>query len=346
MGNAFDKDKEGQGHHVQEEEAHFSKKELDAVNVLFGRITASLAGKSDGTTKSLMVPRLQRYLFLSGALKTREKFTEFLEHSMRMNGFQTIATMWELVKFGDDKDAGKTVPAITGFERLRRFLELLVSLTTRRPESDDTTRAVNAEVELLLKAILGEKTNTPEGVTDAEASLALRSWCSTNGPAVAKVFVSYLSDLCFPDDKHPSFHPYKAPHFVGDHAESVILPGGACDLIPLSLYSDKLQGDFRKLYSTMVDGRSFATMTHNIMGYEVTLTINHSSSLSLYLESNLTYASQHLTLEMLLRALCAFSSSLKAAITPSSVRSLRRNGGSSTASTAKATPSCSPSARS
>jgi hypothetical protein len=89
----------------------------------------------------------------------------------------------------------------------------------------------------------------------------LYSWMKIYGAYIPKVFESMITDIFF-NSPNKSFKPYCSP---------ILLEGSKIvninNLLPLSLYSDSLQGNWTRLYTMDQDGVDFNRISFGILGY-------------------------------------------------------------------------------
>ena len=85
----------------------------------------------------------------------------------------------------------------------------------------------------------------------------------------AKALETFVSRTAYRDIHSPSYKPFVAPFYAeSGELDSEIL-SSPMQLLPLALYSDALQGQWQRLYSSSVDGNSFNRIVHHILGYDV-----------------------------------------------------------------------------
>jgi hypothetical protein len=267
MGNAFASDKGDKFDYV--ETSTFNNKELEAIGLRYREIQAHVSARicdkgSVSTLKSEFLPHLIDLMEAKGTLISLETFTSFLGDGMRVNSSKTLDLFWAL-SLGCAESTGK--------EKLLDFFRLLISLMGPGEKliEGNTTKLVDV-AELLTNSVLASENLASDTSSDLSSVKRcyelLKRWISVSGPCVPQVFESYLTEICFPSLLSPSFTPFRPPKI---EVQSYLLPNGSSELIPLSLYCDALQGQWRRLYSSSLDGVSFNRMVHHILGYEVKL---------------------------------------------------------------------------
>jgi hypothetical protein len=208
-----------------------------------------------------------------GILKDFDGFILFLGDAMRVNSSKTLQVFWNLLADGQSPESG--------LEKLLLFFKLLLSLLDHEEiEKKRLSEVLNTIAESAVKAVMkaesGVKDKVPVDVTVSAAFELLKHWVCNYGPCISKVFESYLTEACFPNEKNPSFFPFRVPK---TNVPSDLLPHGSAILILLSLYSDSLQGSWKRLYSSSSDGLSFNRMIHHTMGYEVRFRVIRSRTI-------------------------------------------------------------------
>ena len=197
----------------------------------------------------------------NGTLGNIGNFEKFVGDAMRVNSLTTLELFWSLLLNESDKPDGHSV--------LFAFFHLMLCLLDLQ-QSESSGELLNEIARTLVRAVkkctTSEMNSKGKPISIEESLLLLKQWVGTLGSCIPEVFKSYLTQKCFPNSNDPSFFPFRKPNVEND---SYLLPKGASALIPLSLYSDALQGEWRRLYSTAVDGISFNRVVHHIMGYEV-----------------------------------------------------------------------------
>lgn len=224
----------------------FSNREIEAIKLRF-----------KGNSSEIFQSNLQILLQKKNSLLNVDRLISFLGDAMRVNSSRTLQVFWDLL---DDSEP------IDGRNKLLRFFNLLLSLikpieTTNQTVKDDILDNV---AESLVKSVISSGNCELSVIEPNKYFQLLNSWVCIYGPCVPKVFESYLTQLFFAEENNPSFYPFKQPTLL---VKSDLL--SASDLIPLALFSDALQGDWKRLYSSSSDGLSFNRMIHHVQGYNV-----------------------------------------------------------------------------
>jgi hypothetical protein len=92
----------------------------------------------------------------------------------------------------------------------------------------------------------------------------LMNWINEFAPNLPVLLVTYINRICFDGVELLSFTPFCPP--ILEVPSSVTTQSR---LLPLALYWSKMQGRWKRLYTTERDGISFNRVAHNILGYGV-----------------------------------------------------------------------------
>jgi hypothetical protein len=125
----------------------------------------------------------------------------------------------------------------------------LEKITTRLSEFTETL-ATKCGIQLL----------TVDGKVD---SGALNGLLNNYLPYTTRTLETLVSTSCFRDMLSPSYQPFLAPRL--DVPSEIARPA---DLLPLALQHKALQGQWKRLYSTSVDGLSFNRIVYHCLGYD------------------------------------------------------------------------------
>jgi hypothetical protein len=224
----------------------FSNREIEAIKLRY-----------NGNFSAIFQSNLQILLERKNCLFNVDRLILFLGDAMRVNSSRTLEVFWGLLDDSESTDGSK---------KLLRFFNLLLSLikpreTTNESATDDILHNV---AKLLVKNVISSGNCESSVIEPKKCFQLLNSWVCVYGPCVPKVFESYLTELFFAGENNPSFYPFKQPTLL---TKSDLL--SASDLIPIALFSDALQGDWKRLYSSSSDGQSFNRMIHHVQGYNV-----------------------------------------------------------------------------
>lgn len=252
-----------------EKTSPFNCHERDSIDLCYDRICTvfdaceTKTRISDEPEQSALHPNLLKLLRRKNTLLSRETFTAFLCDSLRVNSNRTIDILWELLLNDEEQ--------ITGSDHLLIFFSFLLSLTNSVETSSEKSLCTESDhnAQLLVDAVVRQNTDKISMNVNYGADRShefLKRWVRVYGPCIPKIFESYLTEKCLGVDKYLSFSPFLPPSL---NVKSGILVNGATELIPLSLYSDSLQGSWNRLYSSSYDGLSFNRMIYHVIGYEV-----------------------------------------------------------------------------
>jgi hypothetical protein len=135
-----------------------------------------------------------------------------------------------------------------------------LSLSTTDVTITDTTAATLTKFIDTVATVHGGHLYTTEGVIDV-ATLA--SLLNNYLPHTTKALETYFSSIFYGDLLSPSYRPYLAPQL--SIPSEVATPE---QMLPLSLHSESMQGMWKRLYSTSVDGQSFNRLVYHCLGYD------------------------------------------------------------------------------
>jgi hypothetical protein len=171
-----------------------------------------------------------------------------------------LTTLWELL-------STKSSPKMSPREVLQTMLLIAHDMAYDNTlDQEDTDSSVHQLTTFMNS--YHERLLVSSSVRESDMSLEdLIAWSQDYAPNFHKVFETYFHRICWRDEMSPSFIPYCRPLFM-DSSSSIV---NEVDLFPLSLYSDRLQGVWKKLYTTETDGMSFNRIAHHILGYDVSV---------------------------------------------------------------------------
>jgi hypothetical protein len=239
-----------------------SAKEAERLQQVYKRIFASTASDAPPTVDESELAKvfeiskkphiLQK---LANSLASRvtnyAEFEEFVVSVTRKSPRDTLRMFWEMV------GPSETTSAST-----------LWTLIIEAAIWDDpepcygSLRFVNRAEEFMRTASLlcGLPADDATGRVNFEA---LNSFMNNYMPHATKALETFFSMACFHGTLSPSYRPFHSPRL--DVPSEIAT---ACDLLPLALYSDALQGQWKRLYSTSVDGLSFNRVVYHCLGYD------------------------------------------------------------------------------
>lgn len=192
--------------------------------------------------------------FYDTDIQSYDQFESFVVNCTRSPSNKIIATFWGLAggNIGPSMDEN-----LTHMARLILELSIAVEDCAEVTQGDTAARVVD-----FLKthfAILGiSETSTHDAVASA-----LTSTLNSYLPCASKALETYISRVCFQGMHSPSYTPFIAPTL--DFPSEIL---GRKDLLPLALHSESLQGAWKRLYSTSVDGLSFNRIVYHSLGYD------------------------------------------------------------------------------
>ena len=211
---------------------------LDDVSMYLGNV---MRGSNETLIKFLLRP-VQMYL---QAEKKKKEFEE--------NGNEK--------EVGDTCKDERSLPVASLL-----FLSILFDwATTIEYTKDELMRAATKLHRLYLqwcqeRGLSTEKQDIDDDDITNTMTSSLLTWMNECYPCLSKILLEKLQQICF--------HHYNAHTFV-----EPVLVGGCnivsnLDILPLSCISDQLQGNWKRIYTTDTDGRSFNRVTYHLVGYD------------------------------------------------------------------------------
>lgn len=192
-------------------------------------------------------------------IQTLPKFEKFIIDSVRVSPTQSLQTLWEIAK-----TASITSSTITNF----CYLLIAMGIEPGQSYDDDglyvTVRKTMAE-HIKDFYLFEFRHRDPTFVFTPETELEdLINILNKYSPCAYKCFQTFIAYRFLNAQKSNSFRPFVPIHLSVN--SDIISPTA---LVPLSLYTDELQGNWKRLYSTSCDGISYNRILHMILGYEV-----------------------------------------------------------------------------
>lgn len=213
-------------------------------------------------------------------ISTLSEFEFFIIDAVRVSPSKSLEVLWEMATLSNI--SSKT---ITSFCYLVISMSLLVSkhdVPNRMQAAEHLTEFFLFEMQ---KYDLGFKFS--ETTTLADIHNVINKYASN----CAKCFQSIIA-FRFLDAKHSVSYKGFAPINLLDPSEIIT----STLLAPLSLYTDDLQGNWKRLFCTSTDGISYNRILHQILGYDVSPSYDffcfhalHSLSLCHWIGSNLPH---------------------------------------------------------
>lgn len=240
--------------------AFLTAREAHSLQTIFGRIFDQTgphaAIKDDKVAESFHVARkpvIKHKIveLLVNRVKRYEDFEEIVVRATRQAPKETVRVFWDMMDSSEQtsgsvfwtlviqaamwEDAEPCYGEACFVSRMLEFLQT-ASMLTGVPTSAD-----------------GEHLNFE----------ALISFVNNYMPHTAKALETFFSMACFKNVLSPSYKPFLSPQL--DTPSELVKP---CDIMPLALYSEALQGQWKRLYSTSVDGLSFNRLAFHCLGYD------------------------------------------------------------------------------
>lgn len=238
--------------------AYLTKDEQSSLLRMYQNITSepeakvsTLVTAFDAKEREEFNTSMQR--FYERNIKSYDQFESFVVNCTRSPSNKIIETFWEMAS---GYDATSTEHRLTSLVRLVLELSLANNDLADIARGDTTARVVDFVV--VHFAVLGICGSSTYAVT-----AALTSILNNYLPCTSKALETYISRVCFQGLHSPSYKPFLAPKL--DFPSEIL---GESDLLPLALHSESLQGAWKRLYSTSVDGLSFNRIVYHSLGYD------------------------------------------------------------------------------
>lgn len=186
---------------------------------------------------------------------------------------------------------------------LKLCVEFGLKSSTAVENFEDTILVLSNRLHRHLLKYLKKNSGHTEG--DEISSVELLGWMNDYFPCISQLFLSYFNNICFSAHTFPTTSEAETvgemetqkdapgsnlssnfkgfcppilsnnaldapnPSYSASHATSSILSEMQGEIFLLSLYSDMLQGNWSRLYSSDVHGMSFNRIAHHLLGYDV-----------------------------------------------------------------------------
>ena len=252
MGNTFTSEEKVNRVEKSSQSLYITEREQDALMHLYKQI--STEGNNIDKDHVSEVFNLQErsyfkkalLLFLAKHISNAADFEEFIIKCTRSSVASTIETFWNLSNGSDEPST-------------ESFLKVVVELALHECNTEQCNMTAQRMTDFI--ETLSVHVGHIEGV---KLDLRLTSIELNNYlPNTAKALETYMSQICFKGLLSPSYKPFCAP--VLDTPSEV---ADAYTLLPLALHSEAMQGQWKRLYSTSVDGISFNRVAYHTLGYD------------------------------------------------------------------------------
>lgn len=226
---------------------------------LFSKIESSVSKEPHGgliesfeaSDKAAFRSALVQYFNLH--IQTYEQFEEFIVNCTRSNANKIIETFWFVLTENAH---------VSTAESIQSLCQLIVELSL-------PVNAVDEEVKKQIVSRLADFIDTSfvSHRVDLQSlqeliTPALTATLNNYLPCTSKALETYISKVGFQGLRSPSYKPFVPP--VLDFPSEILRDA---ELLPLALHSEALQGAWKRLYSTSVDGLSFNRIAYHSLGY-------------------------------------------------------------------------------
>lgn len=240
-------------------DSYISPGESDLISMIFHNLKQANNSNSDSNlfwSKNCRI--ISENVKKLGILNDLNSFKSFFVNLCRKSNSNTVSTVWDIVTVKNSEKHSD--------DSLKLFLILLYDISHNN--SFELAQYAHSLDKLLLfvTTFISRQRHIPVNYLENVTSDEIISWSNDFAPYVPRIFETYIQVFCFGNDNlSPGFTPFYQP--ILKDKQSTIVKN--VDLFALALYSDKFQGEWRRLYTTEVDGLSFNRIVYHIFGYEV-----------------------------------------------------------------------------
>lgn len=196
-------------------------------------------------------PEFCTHLIESHVFDNIKNFRTFICNSVRVTDRKSIELLWNIFR----KDSQEPI--------IRRFLICLYDMAFHNTLNLDQIIPSIVCLECSILKYCQNKFHSSENTTSITFD-DFYCWSNDYGPFLPKIFTTFIQLQCWSNDLSPSFTPFCRSMFPKNETSSIVTESM---LFPMCIYSDKLQGNWKRLYTTEVDGLSFNRLAFHIMGY-------------------------------------------------------------------------------
>eukprot|EP00981_Chlorochromonas_danica_P010376 scaffold3161_cov247-Ochromonas_danica.AAC.11 len=174
----------------------------------------------------------------------------------RTSSSRSMELLWEL-----SHCHSASQPFFNELSRLQRFSYLVLMFSLGGQTISDDEALVASQHIADFYSTVHLKTYGVQA-TDIEFD-ALFHITTSYVPHIVKAFQTFFCVLLLRSFESPSYVPYRCVEVMGD--SEIVSP---VDLAFFGLHSDELQGAWKRLFSSAIDGLSFNRLEHHILGYD------------------------------------------------------------------------------
>lgn len=259
MGNAF----EGISHEKQVqssgEDHYLSKIESRELEHVYSRVLSQ--AKSDGLEKSVStifhcrnIPQFSKLIINRGVFRDFHSFQLHFIDCCRKSSSTSLENLWKILD--DEQLLSQTHRCV-----LTAIYDMVLA---NKNDINEYMFSLEKQIKALESFVHAQrvgKVDDHRGITFQE----FLNWSNDMAPYLPKVYLTYVQTICLPESTNsPTFKPFMSPRLLDP--SSIVKD---VDLLPFSFFSDKLQGNWKRLYTSEVDGCSFNRIVHHILGYDV-----------------------------------------------------------------------------
>lgn len=215
---------------------------LESFQAIFGRVEGNLISKS-------------LLSYFSTSITDFRSFQQFVIDCTRSSSNKTLGVFFNMIPTDED-----TTPR----KHFQSFLKLIIDTAYFNESlSNDLLESTTLQT----CDLIFSSTSMRHIEADMKGKLDILTVCGVINnylPCAAQVFETFITRIVFDITELLAFKPFQHPLFEGE--SEIIAHTGL--LMTLSLHCSKLQGKWKKLYSTSTDGLSFNRVVHHILGYD------------------------------------------------------------------------------
>lgn len=188
------------------------------------------------------------------------RFKSFVIDNTRTNKSTIMLSNWNLVAAVSSCDSSTLATSSeteSGSDGLRNFFRMILQLL----------KCSEVEVEklsVLLSVHVTEMKQSTNNLAYSSTFDQLIYWMRLYAPCLPNILETFYNYFFFNDMSGAPFNEFRLAK-LNTISEIV----SRAELIPLAMYHNKLQGNWRILYTTSKDGLSFNRIAYHILGFEV-----------------------------------------------------------------------------
>lgn len=170
------------------------------------------------------------YMIKQGVYRNEALFRKYIVMLTRMSSSTTVQTLWDVIR--------SNASSSNGLDIVKAILLIYHDYSFSNRLSKEI---VSKNVEKIMQHIMCRQNGTIDSKTDLDMTMEdFMDWTNSFAPFAPKTVETYVHRICWNDEMVPDFKPFCAPFFM-DAVSSIV---SEVDLLPLGMYSDRLQGSW------------------------------------------------------------------------------------------------------